>query len=185
MNKTVDFGHLSIVFTNFITFLTARKHCTLTLLPFYGTYDSPSRVCKERSDGIAIVRTFQSPLHLSKPQVRNRITYDPSEEKACDGQKKRHHLTWCLFLAPLVGFEPTTLRLTAGCSAAELSRNIFGKFKLTKFPLCVLCKCLTLLLSFRWKPIRLPCRWAIEEYNVATTYPPGRSPCKYFRRAEA
>ena len=54
---------------------------------------SPSRVCKERSDGIAIVRTFQPPLHLSKPQVRNRITYDPSEEKACDGQKKRHHLT--------------------------------------------------------------------------------------------
>ena len=27
-------------------------------------------------------------------------------------------------LAPRVGFEPTTLRLTAGCSAAELSRNM-------------------------------------------------------------
>ena len=27
-------------------------------------------------------------------------------------------------MAPRVGFEPTTLRLTAGCSAAELSRNI-------------------------------------------------------------
>ena len=27
-------------------------------------------------------------------------------------------------LAPRVGFEPTTLRLTAGCSAAELTRNI-------------------------------------------------------------
>ena len=26
-------------------------------------------------------------------------------------------------LAPRVGFEPTTLRLTAGCSAAELTRN--------------------------------------------------------------
>ena len=49
---------------------------------------SPSRVCKERSDGIAIVRTFQPPLHLSKPQVRNRVTYDPLEAKACDGQKK-------------------------------------------------------------------------------------------------
>lgn len=36
-------------------------------------------------------------------------------------------------MAPRVGFEPTTLRLTAGCSAAELSRNIFGKFKLTNF----------------------------------------------------
>ncbi len=28
------------------------------------------------------------------------------------------------FLAPRVGFEPTTLRLTAGCSTAELTRNI-------------------------------------------------------------
>ena len=28
-------------------------------------------------------------------------------------------------LAPRVGFEPTTLRLTAGCSAVELPRN-FG-----------------------------------------------------------
>ena len=27
------------------------------------------------------------------------------------------------FLAPRVGFEPTTLRLTAGCSAVELPRN--------------------------------------------------------------
>ena len=51
-------------------------------------FGSPSRVCKERSDGIAIVRTFQHPLYLAKPQVRNRVTYDPSEAKACDGQKK-------------------------------------------------------------------------------------------------
>ena len=28
-------------------------------------------------------------------------------------------------MAPRVGFEPTTLRLTAGCSAVELPRN-FG-----------------------------------------------------------
>lgn len=28
------------------------------------------------------------------------------------------------FLAPRVGFEPTTLRLTAGCSTVELPRNI-------------------------------------------------------------
>ena len=27
-------------------------------------------------------------------------------------------------MAPRVGFEPTTLRLTAGCSAVELPRNI-------------------------------------------------------------
>ena len=29
-------------------------------------------------------------------------------------------------MAPAVGFEPTTNRLTADCSTAELSRNIFG-----------------------------------------------------------
>ena len=38
---------------------------------------SPSRVCKEQSDGIAIVRTFQPLLYIAKPQVRNRVTYDP------------------------------------------------------------------------------------------------------------
>ena len=36
------------------------------------------QVCKERSDGIAIVRTFQpASIALAKPQVRNRVTYDP------------------------------------------------------------------------------------------------------------
>ena len=70
------------------------KSCAFCFVAFsYYKDGSLSRVCKERSDGIAIVRTFQPPLHLSKPQVRNRITYDPSEEKACDGQKKKHHLT--------------------------------------------------------------------------------------------
>ena len=32
--------------------------------------------------------------------------------------------TWLINLAPEVGLEPTTLRLTAGCSAIELLRNI-------------------------------------------------------------
>ena len=70
------------------------KSCAFCFVAFsYYKDGSPSRVCKKRSDGIAIVRTFQPPLHLSKPQVRNRVTYDTSEAKACDGQKKRHHLT--------------------------------------------------------------------------------------------
>ena len=34
------------------------------------------------------------------------------------------HICKAFQMAPRVGFEPTTLRLTAGCSAAELSRNI-------------------------------------------------------------
>ena len=33
------------------------------------------------------------------------------------------------FMAPRVGFEPTTLRLTAGCSAVELPRNFFGALR--------------------------------------------------------
>ena len=32
------------------------------------------KICKERSDGLAIVRTFQPPLHIANPQVRNRVT---------------------------------------------------------------------------------------------------------------
>ena len=40
-----------------------------------------------------------------------------------------------VFLAPRVGFEPTTLRLTAGCSTAELLRIIFILFPAaTYFP---------------------------------------------------
>ena len=36
-------------------------------------------------------------------------------------------------MAPRVGFEPTTLRLTAGCSAVELPRNVaFRTFALTR-----------------------------------------------------
>ena len=40
-------------------------------------------------------------------------------------------------LAPRVGFEPTTLRLTAGCSAVELPRNglrFMRKWKLYRNP---------------------------------------------------
>ena len=32
---------------------------------------------------------------------------------------------------------------------------------------------------------RMLYRWANEEYNAATTYPPGQLPDKYFRRSEA
>jgi hypothetical protein len=35
-------------------------------------------------------------------------------------------------LAPQVGFEPTTLRLTAGCSTIELLRNVGGLVRKTE-----------------------------------------------------
>ena len=39
-------------------------------------------------------------------------------------RKARKRYACGLYPAPRVGFEPTTLRLTAGCSTAELSRTI-------------------------------------------------------------
>ena len=65
----------------------------------------------------------------------------------------KKHLLSQVLLAPQVGLEPTTTRLTAGCSAIELLRNI----------------CSGMLL--------IPLHW-----NPAATYPPGPCPAKYFRR---
>jgi hypothetical protein len=36
-------------------------------------------------------------------------------------------------MAPRVGFEPTTARLTAGCSTVELSRSLLRKINYTPF----------------------------------------------------
>ena len=41
---------------------------------------------------------------------------------------KKHTMFGVHNLAPEIGFEPTTLRLTAACSTAELLRNINGYF---------------------------------------------------------
>ncbi len=69
----------------------------LNLVAFsYYKDGSPCRVCKERSDGIAIVRTFQTPPSslnrksaIASPTTRRR-------RKPAMG-KKRHHIEWCLF----------------------------------------------------------------------------------------
>ena len=87
-----------------------------------GTYLLASRVCKERSDGIAIVRTFQPPLHLSKPQVRNRVTCDPSEAKACDRQKKDINQCDVFFLS--IQYE---IAVTWLSGSTPLILNIFPK----------------------------------------------------------
>ena len=58
-----------------------------------------------------------------------------------------------VLLAPQVGLEPTTTRLTAECSAIELLRNMgYGEVSF----------------SVSWIP--------------AATYPPGPCPAKYHRR---
>jgi hypothetical protein len=50
----------------------------------------------------------------SKPVARKFVSQSEVSESADFGQK----------LAPQVGLEPTTLRLTAGCSAIELLRSV-------------------------------------------------------------
>ena len=68
-----------------------------------------------------------------------------------------NHMDDCV--APQVGLEPTTTRLTAECSAIELLRNIgYGK-ELPSFPVSFL--------------------------NPATSYSPGPFPAKYHQRVEA
>ena len=61
----------------------------------------PGRICKEQRYGTA---------HLPA----NRITYDPTS-KINNKTKKRQLFRVVFFMAPQVGFEPTTLRLTAEC----------------------------------------------------------------------
>ena len=41
-------------------------------------------------------------------------------------------------MAPEVGLEPTTLRLTAECSAIELLRSVLGRERLTRCALLVI-----------------------------------------------
>lgn len=48
-----------------------------------------------------------------------RFNFDFVEDK----EKRPKPMVWTYFLAPEVGFEPTTLRLTVECSTVELLRN--------------------------------------------------------------
>ena len=58
-------------------------------------------------------------------------------------------------MAPRVGFEPTTLRLTAGCSTAELTRNKIRKFSSQIPYLCPL------------QVLDLAAVFSVETYTVA------------------
>ena len=68
------------------------------------------------------VRTRYGKIKLSQRRFANRLTCD----YATTSQRKRPLeliSSGLQFLAPQVGLEPTTLRLTAECSAIELLRN--------------------------------------------------------------
>ena len=58
-------------------------------------------------------RRFQNHWNGRKEKIRTHSDLEMSSDE--------------LFLAPQVGLEPTTLRLTAECSAIELLRNITSK----------------------------------------------------------
>ena len=62
-----------------------------------------------------------------KGRCLNRLTTEPFLYHS--NRKASSFLNW-FFLPPRVGFEPTTLRLTAECSTAELSRIISEPSKL-------------------------------------------------------
>ena len=59
------------------------------------------------------------PENISYKKGRFRTTKIALIFKALDGKSSPNYC-----LAPRVGFEPTTLRLTAGCSTVELPRNV-------------------------------------------------------------
>ena len=55
-------------------------------------------------------------------------TIRPSDRETFKENGNGHHIgarNWLILLAPQVGLEPTTLRLTAECSAIELLRNVW------------------------------------------------------------
>ena len=75
-----------------------------------------------RNADLDLKQRFQKmifPEKISYKKGRFRTTKIALIFKAFDGKSSPNY-----YLAPRVGFEPTTLRLTAGCSTVELPRNI-------------------------------------------------------------
>ena len=82
--------------------------------------------------------------HISARCQELRIYYQDHPDIPADSEERSHPLrgvfqcitkkrrfTRLFSLAPQVGLEPTTLRLTAECSAIELLRNEEGRKKVT------------------------------------------------------
>ncbi len=82
------------------------RHQTTRSTKLSGCFGSPSRI-------IRAMRTY-----LESPKVAK------SDKNSYCKQKAQYFCKYWVVLAPRVGFEPTTYRLTAECSTAELSRNI-------------------------------------------------------------
>ena len=76
-----------------------------------------------RADDIQEVQLDRDHMHDGRPSAKTR-------ERA-EIKKNPPKRVW-IRMAPRVGFEPTTYRLTAECSAVELPRNMVG---VTRFEL--------------------------------------------------
>ena len=64
---------------------------------------------------------YCNPQHLDTYSLEATIGFEPMNQGVADPRLT----TWlCRQIAPRVGLEPTTLRLTAECSTIELSRKI-------------------------------------------------------------
>ena len=76
--------------------------------------------------------------HSNHLNYRTVLLYGgPNRARTCDPLLVRQMLSQLSYgspLAPKVGLEPTTYRLTAGCSAVELLWNIIGYDPLSQDP---------------------------------------------------
>ena len=72
----------------------------------------PHRLASSATGGASALRLPTSPAQSASIwQLSAASAGDQQESK-----RKHHPFGWCFFLAPPVGLEPTTLRLTAACS---------------------------------------------------------------------
>ena len=81
----------------------------------------PAQSARRKSSRKSVQENPLEPIHLRWISSRESV-HTKKEPPTCAGG------SWS-FMAPRVGFEPTTLRLTAGCSAVELPRNFFGALR--------------------------------------------------------
>ena len=85
----------------------------------YGTADSCATSCTTCwSDGCRFESYPESQRELARTSSEVRVVLSLGSQEMQKPAEAGFE-----FLAPRVGFEPTTLRLTAGCSAVELPRN--------------------------------------------------------------
>ena len=73
----------------------------------------PHRLASSATGGASALRLPTSPAQSTSTRLLSAASAGDQQET-----KRKHHPNgWCFFLAPPVGLEPTTLRLTAACSA--------------------------------------------------------------------